>query len=165
MDEKRISFRRRGAPNVLELQFWTRFLAFVIDCLILNFFLFPLFLLGLNSLLQSFALECPLFNTTNGYSGFFTGNLIFLGSIYLIVYGLYSILLESSRMQATIGKVFFRYRVYDLGGNRISFLRAVLRYILKIISIVSIIGVWLIDITGKRQGLHDLIASTIVRRK
>jgi uncharacterized RDD family membrane protein YckC len=78
---------------------------------------------------------------------------------------LYSSILESSKLKATIGKWFMRFQVNDLKLNKISFTRALIRNILKIVSIVSIIGVGIIDFTNRRQGLHDLITGTIIKRR
>jgi uncharacterized RDD family membrane protein YckC len=72
---------------------------------------------------------------------------------------LYFALMESSKLQATVGKLLFRLRVCDYGFERISFLRAVLRYLAR-----AVLGVWLLVImfTNSMQGLHDLLTKTIV---
>jgi uncharacterized RDD family membrane protein YckC len=55
-----------------------------------------------------------------------------LGTWYLFVllfgYWLYFAGMESSPLEATIGKTFLRLRVTDLAGHRISFARETLRY-------------------------------------
>jgi uncharacterized RDD family membrane protein YckC len=71
--------------------------------------------------------------------------------------------LESSAKQATIGKMLVGVTVTDLQGNRISFLRALGRYLGKIVSAAIIfIGFLMIAFTSKKQGLHDIMAGTIV---
>ena len=83
----------------------------------------------------------------------------------LTVYWIYFALLESF-LGGTFGKLFVRLRVYSSSsGTKISIFKALLRFPLKVISIISVFGVLMIDITKEKQGLHDLICGTIVRRK
>jgi uncharacterized RDD family membrane protein YckC len=71
--------------------------------------------------------------------------------------------MESSANQATLGKMALGMKVTDLEGNRISFLRATGRYFAKIISaLILLIGFIMVAFTEKKQGLHDMIASTLV---
>jgi uncharacterized RDD family membrane protein YckC len=76
---------------------------------------------------------------------------------------LYYALMESSKYQATLGKIVLGIVVTDTSGQRISFGRATGRYFAKIISqIILLIGYIMIAFTEKKQGLHDIIASTLV---
>jgi uncharacterized RDD family membrane protein YckC len=76
---------------------------------------------------------------------------------------LYSALMESSRKQATLGKMALSISVTDLDGRRISFGRATGRYFAKILSaIILLIGFIMVAFTARRQGLHDMIADTLV---
>ena len=71
--------------------------------------------------------------------------------------------LESSSWQATVGKKALGLVVVDTSGNRVSFLRALGRYLAKIVSaIILLIGYIMVAFTEKKQGLHDMIASTLV---
>ena len=71
--------------------------------------------------------------------------------------------LESSAWQATVGKKALGLTVIDASGRRISFLRAVGRYFAKILSgIILAIGYIMVAFTQKKQGLHDMLASTLV---
>jgi uncharacterized RDD family membrane protein YckC len=84
---------------------------------------------------------------------------IFLGWIYYA-------LLESSKWQATLGKRAFRLKVTDLEGNRISFGRASLRQLSKIISgLLFYAGYVMAGLTPRKQGLHDMIAGCLVLRQ
>jgi uncharacterized RDD family membrane protein YckC len=57
-------------------------------------------------------------------------------------------------------------KVTDLAGNRISFLRALGRYVAKIVSFaILLIGFLMVGWTEKKQGLHDMIAGTLVVKK
>ena len=87
------------------------------------------------------------------------------GLIRLVVYWLYFALMESSSLQATLGKMLMGIKVTDLNGARISFARATGRYFAKILSaIICFIGYILAAFTERKQALHDMIASTLVVR-
>ena len=95
--------------------------------------------------------------------------LIFGGGIFaLLKLGanwIYEALMESSSYQATLGKMVFGMKVTDLYGNRISFARATGRHFAKILSLVILcIGFIMVGLTERKQGLHDMIAGTLVRR-
>ncbi|WP_010250113.1 RDD family protein [Acetivibrio cellulolyticus] len=87
-----------------------------------------------------------------------------LGSSFGALAGaVYFILMESSSMQGTVGKMAIGIKVTDLDGNRISTGKAIVRYIGKIISgIILFIGYIMAAFTANKQALHDMIASTLV---
>jgi uncharacterized RDD family membrane protein YckC len=71
--------------------------------------------------------------------------------------------LESSSIQATVGKKLLGLKVTTISGKRIGFLRASVRYFGKILSrLIFMIGFLMIPFTKKKQGLHDMIAQTLV---
>lgn len=74
--------------------------------------------------------------------------------------------MESSAYQATVGKIALGIQVTDLNGNRISFLRALARNLAEILSaLILLIGYIMVAFTEKKQGLHDMIAGTLVVKK
>jgi uncharacterized RDD family membrane protein YckC len=74
--------------------------------------------------------------------------------------------MESSPLQATLGKLALGIKVTDLEGRRVGFGRATGRYFAKIISaLILMIGFIMAAFTEKRQGLHDLIAGCLVVNK
>lgn len=79
--------------------------------------------------------------------------------IFLIATWLYMALTESSESQGTIGKQALGIKVIDLQGQKISFGKATVRYIGKII--FSFLFFFII-LNQKKQGLHDIIAATLV---
>jgi len=91
-----------------------------------------------------------------------------MGIVYLVAFllaWLYEALLTSSSMQATPGKMAFGLRVTTADGERIGFGRATGRYFGKIVSgIILYIGFIMIAFTERKQGLHDMMASTLVVR-
>lgn len=86
-----------------------------------------------------------------------------LAAIELVVYWLYYSLMESSRLQATIGKIAMGIQVTDAGGKRISFGRASFRFFGKILSTaIFFIGFIMAGLTSRKQALHDILADTLV---
>ena len=84
----------------------------------------------------------------------------FFGLMAIIVY---SAAMESSKLQATLGKRAMSIKVTDVDGRRISFGRALARFSGKILSYLTFwIGFIMAGFTEKRQGLHDMIAGTLV---
>jgi len=82
---------------------------------------------------------------------------------YVALDWLYNALLESSRWQATVGKRAMGLVVTDIAGYRLDFLRASLRHYSKYLSYMLFgLGFLMILVTGKKQGLHDKIAQTLV---
>jgi len=75
----------------------------------------------------------------------------------------YEALLTSSPWQATIGKKAMNMVVTDMDGKRLSFAHATGRYFAKWVSALALgVGFIIVAFTDKKQGLHDLIASTVV---
>jgi uncharacterized RDD family membrane protein YckC len=74
--------------------------------------------------------------------------------------------MESSPLQATIGKLVVGIYVTDLQGQRISFGRATGRWFGKIISgAILLIGYLMAGFTEKKQALHDMMARCLVLMK
>ena len=75
----------------------------------------------------------------------------------------YFTILECSKAQATLGKRLFGLQVTDLRGHRIGFRRANARYLVKLfVCLPFLAGFIPIAFTPRRQGLHDLMAKTLV---
>jgi len=124
--------------------FWRRVAAVLIDGLILSVVLIPL----------SLVLRDPDQQTT------------IYTPISTVINWLYFALMESSDRQATLGKMALGIVVTDLDGNKIGFGRATGRYFAKILSgLILFIGFIMVAFTAKKQGLHDMIASTLVVKK
>jgi uncharacterized RDD family membrane protein YckC len=85
--------------------------------------------------------------------------------VLIAAYGYYAGM-ESSSYQATVGKIALGIQVTDLNGNRISFGRALGRNLAEILSALILgIGYIMVAFTAKKQGLHDMIAGTLVVQK
>lgn len=78
----------------------------------------------------------------------------------------YFALLESSPARGTLGKLAFELVVGDKHGDPISFWRASARYYLKILSWLTLgLGFVLAAFSPRKRALHDMLAGTVVLRK
>ncbi|MCL2310674.1 MAG: RDD family protein [Proteobacteria bacterium] len=142
--------------------FWYRFLAWLIDVIILST---AQSALGMIFMVVSmfFAFGGAHTDSDTPALGFFLGayGVVVLLSIVLSL--LYFTLCESSRWQATIGKLVIGLKVTDTSGNRLSFLRALGRYAAHFVTNLTLLIGYVINVfTARQQALHDLIAGTLV---
>jgi uncharacterized RDD family membrane protein YckC len=115
--------------------FWKRLAAYIIDDLIISAATFALIFVSMGLLYP----------------------------IVIVAGWLYFALMESSEKQATLGKMALGIIVTDMEGKRISFGKATGRYFGKILSwLILGIGHIMIAFTEKKQGLHDMMANTLV---
>ncbi|MEP6897665.1 MAG: RDD family protein [Rhodanobacter sp.] len=83
--------------------------------------------------------------------------------IITVLTWLYFAICESSAWQGTVGKLALGIRVTNSRGVRIGFLHATGRFFGKYLSaIILCIGFVMVAWTRRKQGLHDIIASTLV---
>ena len=86
-----------------------------------------------------------------------------LGTIAFFAAFVYFAVMESSRRQATFGKMAMGVMVTDRNGARLNFPRAFLRNIAKLVSMITLgIGFLMAGWTQKKQALHDMIAEALV---
>lgn len=158
--------------------FWLRFVAYLIDSIIIGI---PV---GILSVIIFFV----IFGVTGAFEPIFADSLnleyvmtdedlfVLLGSylgaiaviilVSLIAAVAYFAGMHASKWQATVGKKLLGLKVTDLHGNRITFWRALGRYLaMSFLSGILLIGYIIAAFTEKKQSLHDLIASTIVIKK
>lgn len=70
---------------------------------------------------------------------------------------------ESSAWQATVGKLALGIRVTDMAGKRLTLGRSLARYPGMILSsMILCIGFLMVAWTRRKQGLHDMLAGTLV---
>ncbi|HEX7423663.1 MAG TPA: RDD family protein [Terriglobales bacterium] len=138
--------------------FWIRVVAFIIDAIILRVVVAPV-----GMIFGGLGLAGTMSGIPHIGLGLLGGGVIFI----LLIFGswLYEAFMESSSYQATLGKMIFGMKVTDLNGNRISFERATGRHFAKWLSAMILgIGYIMAGFTDRKQGLHDLLAGTLVRR-
>jgi len=142
-----------------------RLLAVLIDIVVIV----PLIVIGINAVDKIFNLPV----TPEFYNGFTIKidqwakeHIWLLITLYsltkLIIVYFYFTLLETSAWQGTIGKRLLKIKVTDMKGKPINLKRATIRFLGKILSSQLLIGYIMILFTAKKQGLHDLIAKTLV---
>lgn len=79
---------------------------------------------------------------------------------------LYHSFMESSKFQGSLGKMALGIIVTDTNGAKLDFTKALIRNVCKIISgMILCIGYIMAGFTEKKQGLHDMIAGTLVVKK
>jgi uncharacterized RDD family membrane protein YckC len=137
--------------------FWWRVLAYFIDAIILNVATSTISgVFGLGIGLSLSAIE-------TGQESIASAGMLIGIVVTFVLQWLYFALMESSPMQATLGKLVVGVAVTDLHGDRITFARATGRYFAKILSgIVLLIGYIMVAFTERKQGLHDVLAGTLV---
>ena len=124
--------------------FWNRFLAGVIDTIVLT--------------VISLLIYAILFFTINNTE---TIPIIEEG-ISPIISFFYFILFQSSSKQGTPGMIVMKIKIYDEQFNRVSVWRLILRYLTTIWSaLFLLIGFFMIGWTKRKQGFHDIVARTI----
>ncbi len=142
--------------------FWKRFAAAILDGILINAV----------GCVFGFAITFVVVVIATGVSGgevtqdVKIGLQIVLQGVGIIIAWLYSAFMESSRHQATLGKMALGIKVTDLDGNRISFGRATGRHFGKFISaVILFIGFIMAGITERKQALHDIMAGCLVVNK
>jgi len=124
--------------------FWSRVAALIVDDAIL-------IVLGLALLIAA------------GFVG--AEAVVIANFVFMLVAFFYWPVLESTDRQATLGKQLLGIQVTDTNGARLSFVRALLRNLAKILSSLPFgLGFLLAAFTPKRQALHDMITKCLVVR-
>jgi uncharacterized RDD family membrane protein YckC len=152
--------------------FWIRLVAYIIDSIIVTvlFFIlvFVLSMVGIVDYSWMAEFDAAVQADVEPDPAVFMAMMQAMGIIYLLgflVAWLYEALLTSSAMQATPGKMVFGLRVTALDGQQIGFGRATGRFFGKIVSgVILYVGFIMIAFTERKQGLHDMMASTLVVR-
>ena len=158
-----------AVPRVEYAGFWLRFLAFLIDNVVMGIafvlILIPLiFLTGLGGFIGTIHPD----EDFNDVGIFMLIGLIFLAATVSLVFTwLYHALMESSEWQATVGKKVLGLVVTDMAGQRVSFWRATARHFAKIITnmVPAFVGYIMAGFTEKKQALHDMLAGCLVLRR
>jgi uncharacterized RDD family membrane protein YckC len=156
-----------NAPVVRYAGFWRRFVAHLIDQIIVGIASFVVLIPGLA--LLGIGIGVGIMEESESALGLVLAAIAaYMAAILLILIGqwLYYALMESSSRQATVGKLALGLVVTNLSGGRISFGRATGRYFGKIISgMIMMIGYIMAGFTERKQALHDIMASCLVVMK
>jgi len=146
--------------NVEYAGFGVRLLAWLVDLLVLLFLSFIIALIS--GFFIAFLLIYVSIVSANSSIVTFLSDFI-SGFIGFSVNLLYFTLFWSSKFQGTPGKILLGLKIVDANGNKISYSTALIRYISTFISSLLLgIGYLWIIFDGKKQALHDKLASTYV---
>ncbi len=149
--------------------FWLRFLAYIIDNVVLGVIFGVIVLLVIAAVGAGYFRA--IFQGMQDGTGEFPAGLvsaILMGALLTLVASwIYHAWMESSEYQATLGKMALGLIVTDLNDRPISFARASGRFFSKIITGLIPLGIGYImaGFTEKKQALHDMIASCLVLKK
>jgi len=148
--------------EVVAAGFWRRVAAYVIDSTLVGVAYYSLF----TALLLLVFLLGVVGDSTRWLE---SGNAM---SVLMMVfgYGLYGLIsvgyyagMESSSMQATLGKLAVGIKVVDAHGARLTRGRALGRWAASFVSYATLgVGYLMVAFTEHKRGLHDLVASTQV---
>lgn len=152
--------------------FWLRFVAYIVDYIIIqivqSIIIFPI--------LGMMGISFYTFNEDIDWEYMSEGEIVALIAagigaagaaitIALVIQVLYYSLMESSKYQATVGKLALGLKVVDMEGNGLDFPKAFIRNLAKILSgMVLMIGYIMAGFTDKKQALHDIVAGALVIR-
>lgn len=142
--------------------FWIRFVAIIIDGLVLtipsmlvSLAVLAVFGFGPGSMMNPQVTITPEYQLANNVSTFFQ---------ILLAWPYYALM--HSKKGATVGKLALGLRVVDENGMYPSFARATGRYFSTLISgVICAIGYIMAGFHGQKRSLHDIIAGTWVIRK
>lgn len=157
------------ATGLVYAGFWLRFVAYIIDAVLLSVLELVLILI----IVAVFGLGTVIRNLPENrdVNSIFTATVIlaivvFACAVFVVIW-LYFACMESSRYQGTLGKMALGLIVTDLQARPVSFGRASGRFFAKIITglIPLCIGYIMAGFTAKKQALHDMIASCLVLRR
>jgi len=139
--------------------FWIRFVAVIIDALVVGIFVWPIsamIALAIGVAGGVVAMPTMGVHLVRGIVGF---------AFSACANWIYEAGMESSSKQATLGKMALGLKVTDLEGHRISFARATGRHFAKLVSgMILLVGYIMAGFTERKQALHDTIAGTLVQR-
>ncbi|WHZ07448.1 MAG: Serine/threonine protein kinase [Cytophagales bacterium] len=161
-------------PNLMNATyagFWLRFVAVIIDGILIAIVRSLLVLPILGVMGIGLAHDVQHLDTEDPSSVLpIVGTIIAFAGISMlistVIWVLYYTLMESSKYQATVGKLALGLIVTDESGNKLDFAKALIRNLCKIISsMIMCIGYIMAGFTEKKQGLHDIIAKTLVVKK
>jgi uncharacterized RDD family membrane protein YckC len=151
--------------------FWIRFIAIIIDGIIISivraFLVIPIlamvgisFANGMGDIDPSNMDDLiPMIATFIAAAGV-------LMLVSTIIWVLYGTLMEASKYQATVGKLALGLIVTDTNGAKLDFSKSLVRNLSKLLSnFILMIGYIMAAFTEKKQGLHDIIAGTLVVKK
>lgn len=175
-EENNIDQSHSTEENYYLAGFWWRLLAYIVDTVIISF----CNAIALHPLLGSFGIAFPKYSPWEIMKrqqenpllspfellGVTPADFFLIQLFSICVFWIYYAVWESSKSQATPGKMLFGLVVTDTEGVQISFLKATGRTLGKYLSAVTLlIGFIMAAFTEKKQALHDILAGCLVLKR
>lgn len=149
--------------DVVEAGFWRRVAAYLIDATLVGIAYYALFTALLVVVMMSGLFGGGSPQWLEKLSALTMAITVLSYGIYGVVSVLYYAGLESSPMQATLGKLAVGIKVVDRGGARLSRGRALGRWASAGANYLTLgVGFLMAAFTERKRGLHDMIAGTQV---
>ena len=149
--------------------FWLRFLAYIIDNIVLGVIFGVAVLLAIAAIGVNYfrAMIQGLQDGNGEFPVAFVSMILIAALLTAVVSWIYHAWMESSEYQGTLGKMALGLIVTDLNDQPVSFGRASGRFFAKIITGLIPLGIGYImaGFTEKKKALHDMIASCLVLRR
>jgi uncharacterized RDD family membrane protein YckC len=149
--------------------FWLRFLAYIIDNIVLGVIFGVVALLAIAAIGVNYfrAMIQGLQDGKGEFPVALVSAILIAALLTVVVSWIYHAWMESSEYQATLGKMALGMIVTDLNDQPVTFGRASGRFFAKIITGLIPLGIGYImaGFTEKKQALHDMIASCLVLKK
>lgn len=151
-----------AGSDVVYAGFWRRWAAWMVDTLLVTMANYAVLMI----VVMGFGFGFGAFNTPSNPGQLGASQIGMMIAIYVTgptLSALYYVFQESSEAQATLGKRLFGIKVTDADGHRLSRKHALGRWASHLLCYVTIyIGYLVIAFTDRKQGLHDMAASTLV---
>lgn len=147
-----------GEPldTVVDAGFIRRLGAFMIDSMLVGTVFYMVFLVVL-------LVAAAVATTRSADEDAFLAGMVIAYLVYPVLSLAYYAGMESSKLQATVGKLALGIKVVDAGGRRLGFGRAAARWAGSLLSyLILYIGFFMAGWTRRKQALHDFIAGTYV---
>ena len=157
--------------NTAYASFGKRLVAVIIDAIVIgiaqSFVIVPILgLIGLKFIDESAGMDMEDPENVKALVGSFMAAAAGIWLVSLAIQVVYYSLMESSKFQATLGKLALGIKVTDMNGNKLDYSKALVRALSRILSgFIMLIGYIIAAFTEKKQALHDLIAGTSVLEK
>jgi len=151
--------------------FWLRFVAYIIDYIVIqvlqSFVILPILgLFGLNFLSGNFSFNDPSEEEIIAMIIAFASAMSAAITLSIIIQVLYYTIMEASKYQGTLGKMALGLKVTDMNGKPLDLGKAFLRNLGKIVSgFLLFIGYIMAGLTEKKQALHDMFVGALVVKK
>jgi uncharacterized RDD family membrane protein YckC len=148
-----------GAPPA---GFWIRFVAYMIDALIVTAVSVLLLGICVGAVIltdESVDFENP--------GGIVMGAVLLVIAALIVINWLYEALMTSSPRGATLGKMALGLRIVRFDGTQLTFGRATARHFAKAIATPAVplfIGYLMAAFTNRKRALHDILVDTLVIR-